>query len=123
MVRASLDDVVEQAAVQALKLRRSIEDAEEMLQVEVTHSLKFMWRGKGLRHDFAHSRSARRRALLRGVRDNERALLTAMDEAIAAGLPREYLEDAVRAANSLAVARAEIEQDYVRLEGARMDDG
>lgn len=42
----------------------------------------------------------------------------------AAGLPSQYMEDAIRLANSMAVARAEMEQDYVRLEGApRPADG
>lgn len=81
------------------------------------HSKKFMWRGDGLRHDFAHARQARRRALIKGVADNERALLTAMESAQAAGLPREYMEDAIRVLNSLAVARAQLDLDQARLTG------
>ena len=99
-------------------LRRAIEDAEEEVLVEVQHSKKFMWRGKGLRYDFATASPTRRRALLKGVADNERALLAAMKEAQAVGLPPEYMEDALRVANSLAIERAQLEQDYARLGGA-----
>ena len=79
-----------------LQLKGQLEDAEEEMNVEVEHTKKFLWRGSGLRHDFSTADSARRRRLLRGVWDNERALCAAMREAEAAGLPREYMEDAIR---------------------------
>ena len=44
-----------------------------------------------------------------------------MADAREAGLPPEYMEDAVRVANALAVARAEISADYLRLEGEAED--
>ena len=110
-------DVAKQAASLANSLRRRLEDAEEELNVEVVHSTKFLTRGDGLREDFARSKKARRLRLMRGAADNERALLRAMEDAEAAGLPRRYLENAIRVANALAVARAEIEWDYRRIEG------
>ena len=54
--------------------------------------------------------------LLRATADNEQALLQAMQDAELAGLPRTYMEDAIRVANMLALARAEIESDYLRSE-------
>lgn len=110
-------DVAQRAALLAQQLRREIIEAEDELRVEVEHSKKFMMRGDGLRHDFRSSGWPRRRALMRGAADNEAALLKAMKEAEAAGLPDEFMEDALRTANALAVARAEVEDDFVRLEG------
>ena len=98
-----------------------MEDAEEEMQVEVEHSTKFLTRGDGLRHDFSTADSARRRRLLRGVWENERALLEAMREAEATGLPREYMEKAIRVQLALSVARTELEADYERLEGTRRE--
>ena len=106
--------VAERAAELANRLRRSVGDAEEELRVEVATSSKFMWRGDGLRRDFAFSRPARQRALMRGALENEKALLTAMEEAQTAGLPREYMEEAVRVLAELAVVRAEIQRHYLR---------
>jgi hypothetical protein len=40
-----------------------------------------------------------------------------MESAQAAGLPREYMEDAIRVLNSLAVARAQLDLDQARLTG------
>ena len=87
------------------------------MRVEALHSSKFLLRGQGLRHDFAHAGSARRRALLRGAAQNERALVAAMEEASAAGVPAKFLDEALRVANALAVAQAELASDYMRLEG------
>ena len=110
------DDVAAYAATMASQMRKKIEDAEEDLLCEVVHSSKFVLRGDGLREDFARSGSARRRRLLRATADNEQALLQAMQDAELAGLPRTYMEDAIRVANMLALARAEIESDYLRSE-------
>mmetsp|Transcript_46852 Transcript_46852/g.138296 ORF Transcript_46852/g.138296 Transcript_46852/m.138296 type:complete len:153 (-) Transcript_46852:70-528(-) len=115
--------VAGQAAQLASKLRREIEDAEEELHVEVEHSKKFLLRGRGLREDFATSRRARRKALLRATADNEAALVAAMRDAKTAGLPQEYLEEAVRVANAVAVARAEIEWDAAKLGDSADDAG
>ena len=118
---ASLADpssLATEASLLADRLRTHIESAEDELRVEVEHCKKFMWRGDGLRHDFAHAQPSRRRALLRGVAANEQALLQAMSEAESAGLPREYMEDAIRCAASLAVVKAEIEHDYLKLADA-----
>ena len=109
--------LAEQAAELALRLRHDIEDAEEELNVEVVHCKKFLCRGEGLRHDFVHSRPARKRALVRGALENEKALLAAMEAADESGLPREYMDEAISVANALAVARAEIEDDYMKLMG------
>ena len=105
--------VVEAANRATRKLRGQIEEAEDDLRVEVEHTKKFMWRGKGLRHDFVSARAPRQLALLRGAAANEKALVGAMEAALAAGLPRQYMEDALRVANSLAVVRAEMERDYI----------
>jgi len=105
--------VAEAATRATQELRGLIEDAEDDLRVEVEHTKKFMWRGKGLWHDFSTARAPRQLALLRGAADNERALMGAMEAALAAGLPRQYMEDAIRTANSLAVVRAKMESDYV----------
>ena len=106
--------VAAQVSQLAQDMRRKIEDAEEELHVEVVHSKKFLLRGDGLRMDFARAGARRRRALLQGAVDNEKALLAAMVDAEEAGLPKEYMEEAIRVANSLAVARAEIEADDAR---------
>ena len=108
-VRCSIAD---DATARVLKLRVSIEDAEEELRAEVEHSKKFMCRGDGLREDFARSRYRRRRALLLGAAENERALLEAMNEASSRGLPAQYLEEALTVANNLALARAELQKDW-----------
>ena len=113
-VRALDGSVAAQAAEETLRLRRAIEDAEEELLVEVQHAKKFMWRGSGLRHDFEHARDARRRALVQGAADNEVALGRALEEAEAAGLPQEYMEDAIRTVNQLAITRAELLEAYKR---------
>ena len=115
--------VAEQAAELTARLRRAVEDAEEELRVEVVHSSKFMWRGDGLRRDFASARPARQRALLRAVIENEGALLAAMEEADAAGLPRDYMEDAIRVLGELALVRAELQRDYVRVSETRVSAG
>ena len=107
-------DIALQAAEETHRLRRAIEDAEEELLVEVQHAKKFMWRGSGLRHDFEHARDARRRALVQGAADNEVALGRALEEAEAAGLPQEYMEDAIRTVNQLAITRAELLEAYKR---------
>ena len=104
----------EQAASLASTLRARVEEAEEELHVEVTHSKKFMWRGDGLKSDFAKAGRSRRRALMQGAADNERALILAINEAEAAGLPREYTEEAIRVVHELAITRgamAELERD------------
>ena len=115
-IRAALDDssVAAAAAEETRRLRRAIEDAEEELLVEVQHAKKFMWRGSGLRHDFEHARDARRRALVKGAADNEAALGRALEEAEAAGLPQEYMEDAIRTVNQLSITRAELLEAYKR---------
>ena len=97
------------------RLREKIEDAEDELLVEVVHSKKFLFRGDGLREDFAKAGPARRRALLKGCVDNEQALWRALADAEVAGLPQEYLEDGIRVANELAIARAQLAHDYERL--------
>ena len=97
------------------RLREKIEDAEDELLVEVVHSKKFLFRGDGLREDFAKAGPARRRALLKGCVDNEQALWRALADAEVAGLPHEYLEDGIRVANELAIARAQLAHDYERL--------
>ena len=97
------------------RLREKIEDAEDELLVEVVHSKKFLFRGDGLRKDFAKAGPARRRALLKGCVDNEQALWRALADAEVAGLPQEYLEDGIRVANELAIARAQLAHDYERL--------
>ena len=110
-VHAELSDsVAAQATDDARRLRRAIEDAEEELLVEAEHAKKFMWRGSGLRHDFEHAHDARRRALMQGAADNEAALGRALEEAEAAGLPQEYMEDAIRTVNQLAITRAELQE-------------
>jgi hypothetical protein len=108
--------IADRAAQLAADLRQSVEEAEDELRVEVEHSKKFLMRGKGLRHDVTHSHASRRRALIRGAFENEKALWNAMEQAELAGLPREYIEDALRTANALALSRAEIEADHLRLE-------
>lgn len=121
-IRATLDDsLAAQAAEETRRLRRAIEDAEEELLVEVQHAKKFMWRGSGLRHDFEHSRDARRRALVQGAADNEAALGRALEQAEAAGLPQEYMEDAIRTVNQLAITRAELMEAYKRDAPSRGD--
>ena len=45
--------------------------------------------------------------------DNEQALWQAVEDAETAGLPQEYLEDAIRVANQLAVVRAELQTAYL----------
>ena len=111
-------ELASEAAALATRLRRAVEDAEDEVRVEVEHSKKFMWRGDGLRADFRRSGMRRRRALVRGASENERALWAAMREAESAGLPHEYLEEALRVANELAVARVELQREFDReLEG------
>lgn len=109
LIRCSVAD---DATARVLQLRVSIEDAEEQLRAEVEHSKKFMCRGEGLREDFARSRYRRRRALLLGAAENERALLEAMNHAQYQGLPAQYLEEALTVANNLALSRAELQQDW-----------
>ena len=116
-VGAGPPEVAAYAASLASKMRKTLEDAEEELEVEVVHSSKFVMRGDGLREDFARSGRARRRKLMRGAADNEQALLQAMHDAESAGLPRVYMEKAVAVLNMLSLARAEIEADFKRYEG------
>ena len=109
------DTVSSAATTLTSRLREKIEDAEDELLVEVVHSKKFLFRGDGLREDFAKAGPARRRALLKGCVDNEQALWRALADAEVAGLPQEYLEDGIRVANELAIARAQLAHDYERL--------
>mmetsp|Transcript_24747 Transcript_24747/g.45443 ORF Transcript_24747/g.45443 Transcript_24747/m.45443 type:complete len:192 (+) Transcript_24747:33-608(+) len=94
------------------ELRKVLKSAEEEMVAETEHSKKFMWRGRGLRHDFTNADQARQRALLKGAIDNEQALWSAVEEAEAAGLAQEYLEDAIRVANQLGIIRAELQSAY-----------
>jgi len=52
--------------------------------------------------------------LVQGAADNEAALGRALEEAEAAGLPQEYMEDAIRTVNQLAITRAELLEAYKR---------
>mmetsp|Transcript_547 Transcript_547/g.1115 ORF Transcript_547/g.1115 Transcript_547/m.1115 type:complete len:168 (-) Transcript_547:84-587(-) len=114
---ASDEGVAKRAALLAKQMRREIVEAEDELRCEVEHCKKFILRGDGLRCDFRRASWHRRRALIRGAADNEAALLEAMRQAEASGLPEKFMEDALWTANALAVARAEIEDDFQRLEG------
>ena len=72
-----------------------MEAAEEELFVETEHSKKFLFRGDGLRTDFAKAGQSRRRSLVIGASDNEKALWQALEEAEAAGLPQELCAPAL----------------------------
>ena len=108
---------VSTALARAEEMRQEIEEAEEQLQAETVHAKKFMWRGEGLRLDFEHARRPRRLALIQGARDNEKALCRVLEEAEAAGLPQEYLEESIRVLNELAIQRALLEREFARHEG------
>ena len=107
------DDVSSQVSVLTSRLRKALEAAEDELLCETTHAKKFMFRGDGLRTDFMQADRSRRRALLKGTLDNEAALCTAIRDAESAGLPQQYLEDAIRTQAELAICKAELWQLYI----------
>ena len=107
------DDVSSQVSVLTSRLRKALEAAEDELLCETVHAKKFMFRGDGLRTDFMQADRSRRRALLKGTLDNEAALCTAINDAESAGLPQEYLEDAIRTQAELAICKAELWQLYI----------
>ena len=127
VMQTPIDGLTAEATSRARSLRQAMEDAMEELHAETTHCKKFLWRGDGLRTDFANARRARRRALVMGVSENEAALCRALKEAEAVGLDQEDLEESIRVANELAVARTELQQSFLRMlereESARCERG
>ena len=107
------DDVSSQVSVLTSRLRQALEAAEDELLCETAHAKKFLFRGDGLRTDFMQADRSRRRALLKGTLDNEAALCTAIRDAESAGLPQQYLEDAIRTQAELAICKAELWRLYI----------